>query len=132
MIVDGEPEWEVEAIMDSKLVEELDKSWKGKGRSGKTKSVPYYKAKFIGYPILEWHPASMFENTPDLVKDFHRHKPNAPRPLGSEFAKLNFRPILRYTHLDPEGLINWNEFWDWSQGQLDPEQAFLSFPDTDN
>ena len=63
IIVDGEEEWEVEQIMDSKL------------RYRKL----YYKVKWKDHPTdNEWYPASNFEHAPEAVQAFHRRYPKKP------------------------------------------------------
>ena len=66
----GEEEWEVETILD----------WRWKNKTRKTNLQ--YKVHWKGYPTGEdsWEPAENLQNAPDLVQDFHRRFPNAPRP----------------------------------------------------
>ena len=65
--VDGEQEWHVEEILDSKLV-------RGRLR---------YLVKWVGYDQADWEPA---ENVNKLlaVEDFHRRYPNKPGPLPDD------------------------------------------------
>ena len=63
-VVDDEPEWEVEEILDSKFV---------------GKRLKYF-VKWLGWPHSEnsWQDESDLENAPDIVQDFHSKHPQAP------------------------------------------------------
>ena len=63
-IIDEEPEWEVDEIVDSKFV-------------GKTLR---YLVRWVGYTDLTWEPSTMLANTPSVVKRFHQLYPSKPRP----------------------------------------------------
>lgn len=62
--VDGEPEWEVEQILDSR---------RHYGRL-------QYKAKWVGYDMIDrqWYDAEFFENAQELVQAFHIRYPDKP------------------------------------------------------
>jgi len=64
IIVDEEPEWEVDEIVDSRFV-------------GRTLQ---YLARWVGYDQLTWEPADLFGNSPSVVKKFHTSYPSKPRP----------------------------------------------------
>ncbi len=68
--VEGEPEWEVEKILDSK-------------KSGKT---VLYLVKWLGYSEAEkeWLPAENLEHSPDLIEEFYRRYPSKPQPKGEQ------------------------------------------------
>lgn len=61
--VDGEPEWEVEEILDSRLhYRRLQ-----------------YKAKWTNHePDDTWYPCEFFENAPELIQAFHIRYPQKP------------------------------------------------------
>ena len=63
VIINDEPEWEVEEIVDSKFF------------GGQLK----YLAKWVGYDDLTWEPADMFANSPNLVAKFHQSYPHKPQ-----------------------------------------------------
>jgi hypothetical protein len=62
--LDGEIEYEVEAILDSRKVR------------GKLQ----YRVEWKGYQDTEWEPAENVQNASELVQEFHRQYPNKPRP----------------------------------------------------
>jgi len=66
--IDGEDEYEVEEILDSRIY----------------RRKLQYLAKWTGYGHTDeattWEPASNLQNSPDLVSDFHRRRPDAPGP----------------------------------------------------
>jgi len=69
--VDGVEEWEVEDIVDSVT----DR----RGQGGKQRVK--YVVKWKGYDIPTREPAdTIWEDVPDLVRNFHRRYPNKPRP----------------------------------------------------
>src|SRR6266851_5097469 len=73
-LIDGEPEWEVEAILDSK-------------RSGR-KDELYYLIKWVGYSDANnsWEPAEHLR-APNLIKQFHRGHPRAARYIRTESSQ---------------------------------------------
>jgi len=64
VLVDDEPEWEVDEIVDSRL----------RGRTLE------YLACWIGFDELTWELTNMFTNAPSVVKRFHTAYPAKPRP----------------------------------------------------
>ena len=74
-IIEGEPEWEVEQILDSKFA------------YGKLQ----YLVKWLGWPDSEnsWQDEIDLENAPEKIADFYRRFPGAPRRLedGSKTGK---------------------------------------------
>jgi hypothetical protein len=64
IIVEGEEEWEVEEILDSRLFHR----------------APQYLVSWLGYDENTWQPASDVENSPDLVRRFHQKYPHKPGP----------------------------------------------------
>ena len=75
--IEGEEEYEVEAIVDSKR--ETD-GW-------------YYRVKWKGYGPEEntWEPLSNLTHAQDLVSEFHHAHPQAPRNIGRAFLQIPFR-----------------------------------------
>ena len=66
VIVDGEEEWEVEEVLQSRYI--------GRGL--------YYLVKWKGYAeekYNSWEPAKNLANSPELVALFHTKNPKAPR-----------------------------------------------------
>ncbi len=69
--IDGEPEYEVEEIVDSQII---------KGKLN-------YRAKWRGHdPDPTWYLAENFNNSQDLVEDFHRRYPKKPCPSSIKKA----------------------------------------------
>ena len=80
VIVEGEEEWEVEEILDSR---------RHRGRL-------QYLVRWKGYDVSHnsWESAGNVANAKKLVDTFHRKRPNAPRELSAAvFESLNFQPI---------------------------------------
>jgi len=63
IIVDDEPEWEVDEIVDLCF----------RGRTLE------YLAHWVGFDKLTWEPADLFANAPSVVKRFHISYPAKPR-----------------------------------------------------
>ena len=78
-IIDGEEEWVVEEVLDSKMV-----NWK----------LRYLiKWKDFGIEHNSWEPWDNV-HAPELIADFHRNHPGAARRIRSiEFSSIPFRPI---------------------------------------
>ena len=65
--VDGEEEYEVEQILDSRLF-------------GKAKKLQY-RVSWVGYPPdTQWYPAANFENSADKLRAYHTAYPGKPGP----------------------------------------------------
>ena len=60
--MDGEEEWEVETIMDSRL----------------HYNRLQYLVKWKGYDAPTWQPATDLEHSSDLVRQFHQLWPDRP------------------------------------------------------
>jgi hypothetical protein len=82
-IIDGEPEYEVEAILDSRHFRnrlQFLVSWKG-----------------YGYEENTWTNEGDVR-APDLVREFYRRNPGAPRRIRAvRFGRLPFRPARAVT-----------------------------------
>ena len=71
VIVDGEEEWEVERILDSRHhYRHLQ-----------------YLVKWIGYDAATWQPADDLGHAAEAVRDFHCLNPDRPRPLALNGAR---------------------------------------------
>jgi len=66
--IDGELEWEVEEILDSRLFR---------------KSHLQYRVQWKGYPDPSWEPADNVSDCQDLLKAFHFRYPHKPGPASS-------------------------------------------------
>ena len=79
-LVDGEPEYEVESILDSRV----------------SRRKLQYLVKWKGYPNEDntWEPATALANASDAVTLFHRQYPSAPRPAPPQ---LNFVCLENFT-----------------------------------
>ena len=64
VIINDEPKWEVDKIVDSKFV----------GRTLK------YLVRWVGYTDLTWEPSTLLVNSLSAVKRFHQSYPSKPRP----------------------------------------------------
>jgi hypothetical protein len=63
VVIDGEEEWEVEEVVDSRR------------RYRKLE----YKVKWVGDEEATWQPAGDLEHAADMVELFHQKYPNKPR-----------------------------------------------------
>ena len=81
--IEGEEEYEVDHIRDSKMFGRTLKylvRWKGYGEGEDT-----------------WEPLSNLANSPQIVKEFHSRNPGAPRSINAlHYASLPWQPL--YTH----------------------------------
>ena len=80
VIVDEEEQYEVEKILDSKVVRKKFK----------------YLVKWKGYPDSEnsWEPEENVKDAKQAVAKFHKEHPGAPRPIAASlFLAMNFRSI---------------------------------------
>ena len=64
IIVNNNVEFQIEEILDSKLVRKTLK----------------YIVRWVGYNELNWEPAELLKNSPELVDYFHRKYPTKPKP----------------------------------------------------
>jgi transposase InsO family protein len=81
VIIDGEEEWEVEEILDSRMF----------------RNCLQYLVKWKGYGREEasWEPRTNV-HAPQLVTKFHQEHPGAPRHIcQTAFSQLSFRPCGR-------------------------------------
>jgi len=89
--IEGKPEFIVETILDSKI------------DCCRTCPLQYF-VKWEGYEgtpeETSWTDASLCENAPDLIEEFHRCYPNKPGPLAKlkKPKKPRFLLSLHYTH----------------------------------
>jgi hypothetical protein len=66
VVIDNEDEFEVEKVLDSRL---------------HRKKKLQYRVAWVGYPPdSTWYEAENFENSPELVREFHALYPNKPGP----------------------------------------------------
>lgn len=88
-LIDGEEEWVVEEILDSKVINRKLRyliKWKG-----------------FGIDHNSWEPWDNV-STPNLVADFYRRHPGAARHIWSTvFHSLPFRPTIEPRRHDSEG-----------------------------
>ena len=91
-IIDGEEEWVVEDILDSKII-----NWKLR-----------YLVRWKGFGVEHnsWEP---WENVhaPDIIADFYRKHPGAARHIWSaEFFSFPFQPTIMPRRHDSEGGVD--------------------------
>ena len=82
--VEGQPEYEVEEVLDSRL------------KKGKLE----YLVKWSGYTdeYNMWEPVSNLENSKEAIEDFHKENPNVPCKLRANIFKgLVFRKYENLT-----------------------------------
>jgi len=117
-IIEGELEWEVEKILDSKYAHQR----------------LMYLVKWYDWPESEnsWQDETDLENSQELVSEFHRTHPNAPRRLpdgnvsGSSLTKKRRCP-LRKTQiktLEFRPLENFTDVSSWPSGSLSRDVTF--------
>ena len=93
VVVDGEEEYEVEAVTDSRIV-------KLGGRGNRTKLQYYVKWKGYGAGDSSWEDAAALAHAQAKVRAFHKANPSAPRKIAAtSFADLcmYLRPIHEHT-----------------------------------
>lgn len=93
VVVEGEEEYEVEAILDSRLV-------KLGGRKKRTKLQYYVQWKGYGEGSNSWEDADALKHASEYVEEFHAANPSAPRKIAAtSFADLCMflRPIQEHT-----------------------------------
>ena len=84
--VEGQPEYEVEEVLDSRL------------KKGKLE----YLVKWSGYTdeYNTWEPVSNLENSKEAIEDFHKENPSTPHKLQANiFEGLVFRKYKNLTRL---------------------------------
>ena len=72
VVIGDEPEWEVEEILEAKA-----------NRRG----TVTYLVKFKGYPEPEWLQPQNLYNALEVVADFYKRVPNAPKPKDQQVKK---------------------------------------------
>lgn len=97
-IIDGEVEYNVEKILDSKV----------------ERGVLKYLVHWEGYPRSEetWEPASQLTHAQEAVKDFHKQYPSAPRPKPEQLRFIALEHLARPTEpsrMYPAWLFNWED-----------------------
>lgn len=80
-IIEGEPEWEVEEIRDTKFAH----------------NKLYFLVKWKGWPDSEvsWEPEENLENSPEIVSSFYQQHPGAPRRLST--GEKTGQPLTKKT-----------------------------------
>jgi hypothetical protein len=102
VMIDGEPEWEVQEILDSRI------KTLGKGKNKKT--LLEYKVRWKGYPIEEatWQPEEDLDNAPEVMKEYHSKYPNKPKRINAiEFSHLSWKPLENFTEVDTSQVSQW-------------------------
>ena len=64
IVVNENPEWEVEEVLDSKLIRKTLK----------------YLVRWVGHDEIILEPAELLKDSPTLVRYFHRKYPKKPKP----------------------------------------------------
>lgn len=80
-VIEGEPEWEVEQILDSKFAY----------------NRLHFLVKWKGWPDSEnsWEPEQNLENSPESIQEFYKSHPGAPRRLPS--GGVSGKPLTKKT-----------------------------------
>ena len=93
--IDGEEEFEVETVLDSAI------------KDGKLKYLVRWKGYDDGNNT--WEPAANLANTPQLVAQFHKKHPQAPKHIAADvFHALPWRPYQNFTMQIPDR-SNWEQ-----------------------
>lgn len=104
--VEGEEEYEVDEVLDSKLI---------------GKALKYLvKWKDYGEGNNSWEPAKNLKNAEDKVKSFHKKHPSAPRPLGKFiFATYTWKSMEESLTdgFNPKTGKAW-DIPDWQEGKM--------------
>jgi hypothetical protein len=93
----NDEEYEVDIVLDSRV------SGRGRGRLE-------YLVKWKNYPTEEatWEPAGNLTNSQELVNEFHKEKPSAPRWVCAQTMK--FKKYENMTTPDvPKTLFGWED-----------------------
>lgn len=96
--VEGEEEYEVDRILDSR----------------RYRNQLQYLVRWKGYGEGEdsWEPASNLTNAPEKVAEFHKHAPSAPRKIQAvDFKNLPWQPRVTFTDAAPPDR-------DWESGRF--------------
>ena len=105
-IVDGEEEWVVEEILDSKVINQ--------------KLHYLIKWKDFGVEHNLWEPWDNM-HTPELVSDFYHRHPGAPRHIqAADFPSLQFQPISTSGQCHLEGGVDVRGCWISNPVQVRP------------
>lgn len=64
VVIEGQEEWEVEQILDSRLF----------------RRRPQYLVKWLGYDQTTWEPPVCLEGAPEMIEEFHNRYPEKPGP----------------------------------------------------
>jgi len=109
-VIEGEPEWEVEQILDAKFAH------------GSLK----FLVKWLGWPDTEnsWQDEVDLENAPEIIKDFYKRFPSAPRRLpdgskaGQPVTKRKKRGRKKIGCLDHQPLEHPTDVSTWPIGPM--------------
>jgi hypothetical protein len=104
VVVEGQEEWEVEEILDSRK--------QGRGLQ--------YLVRWKGFPAdTSWEPRSNITNAGDAIRAFHRRHPNRPQLLAKGiFDSLPWQPLENFTEPPPPKVVKTVR---WAQGVTDPK-----------
>ena len=109
-VIEGEPEWEVERILDSKFAQNNLK----------------FLVKWLGWPESEnsWEDEVNLENAPEILAAFYKEFPSAPRRLedgsksGQQLTKRTRRKRKRIAGMDFVPLEHLTDVSTWPIGPL--------------
>ena len=102
--IEGDLEWEVAAILDSK--------WVDRGRGRNRKKVLRYLVDWKGYNETSWQDEEDVRNATELVEEFHKRHPAAPRRIkASVFNSISWKPLENFTDSVPSE-------WSWEDGRI--------------
>lgn len=99
VIIDEEEEYEVEAVLDSRIFRRQFQ----------------YLIKWKGYSDAEnsWEPVANVANAKQLVEQFHKTHPGAPRPIAASlFLAINFWSINDTFNQPPVGTLQCVPEWE--------------------
>ena len=77
-----------------------------------------FLVKWKGYSDKDnsWEPEDNLANARDLVRDFHRKNPGAPRPIAASlFVAMNFRPINEHFDPPPSETLGRTKNWEFGR-----------------
>ena len=114
-VIEGEPEWEVESIVDSRFLH------------GKLQ----YLVKWTGWSDAEnsWEDEANLEHSPDVIQDFYKKFPSAPRRLpdgsksGKAITKRQKRGRKRIGCLEHEPMFTYTDVQDWPIGPMTRDES---------
>ncbi|KAJ3550669.1 hypothetical protein NMY22_g303 [Coprinellus aureogranulatus] len=85
--LDGEEEWEVQEVLDSRWTEHRTRK-RGRKKAKIVKELQYLVSWKGFNGLATWEPEDNLTNAREVVDDFHRRHPSAPQPVNYQPASV--------------------------------------------